>query len=157
MAIFSHLFRYRFCGVDMDEKEELNRAFEKAMEDFPNLPPEAVVDVNLDFLDSMGLTNEGEYINPNEAFERSFKVIEGQNRITLFNNQFVIWILPEILDGIPATYALIGLRDQEKVKLEVVFLAKGPFNSSRLVLRLLDRYLTEIQENEELIHKIEGG
>lgn len=141
----------------MDEKEELNRAFEKVMEDFPNLPSEAIVDVDLKFLDSMGLTNEGEYVNPNEAFERSFKVIEGHNRITLFNNQFVIWILPEIMDGTPATYALIGLRGDETVKLEVVFLAKGPFNSSRLVLRLLDRYLTEIQEIEELLHKIEGG
>jgi hypothetical protein len=141
----------------MDEKEELSVSFEKAMEEFPNIPSESIIEVNMDLLDSVGLTNEGEYVNPNEAFERSFKVIENANRITLFNNQFVIWIIPEILDGIPATYALIGLRESGGVKLEVVFLAKGPFNSSRLVLRLLDRYLTDIQENEELIHKIQRG
>lgn len=141
----------------MDEKEELGIAFEKAMEEFPNVPTESIIEVNMDLLDSVGLTNEGEYVNPNEAFERSFKVIENANRITLFNNQFVIWIIPEIMDGIPATYALIGLREKGGVKLEVVFLAKGPFNSSRLVLRLLDRYLTDIQENEDLIHKIQRG
>ena len=140
----------------MDEKEELELAFKKAMEEFPQLPSEALIEVDVKLLDSIGLTNEGEYVNPSEAFERSFKVMEGGSRITLYNQQFIIWIIPEILDGVPATYAFIGIRDKETVKLEVVFLAKGSFNSSRLVLRLLDRYLTEIQENEELIHRIGG-
>jgi hypothetical protein len=141
----------------MDEKEYLSEAFEKAMTEFPHLPAESIIEVNLDVLEEMGLTDEGEYINPSEAFERSFKVVENSNRITLYNSQFVVWVLPEIIDGTPATYALIGLREKGGVKLEVVFLARGPFNSSRLVLRLLDRYLTNIQELEEFIHKIEGG
>lgn len=141
----------------MDEKEELNRAFDKVMLEFPHQPPESIIEVNLDLLDSIGLTDEGEYINPDEAFERSFKVMESANRITLYNSQFVIWVIPELIGGMPATYALIGIRERDSVKLEVVFLARGPFNSSRLVLRLLDRYLTDIQENEEIIHKMEGG
>ena len=140
----------------MDEKEELNTAFEKAMESFPTMPPESIIEVNLDILQEMGLTGEGDYINPNEDFERSFKVLESSNRITLYNSQFVIWVIPEIIDGMPATYALIGLREKTGLKSEVVFLARGPFNSSRLVLRLLDRYLTDIQETEEFIHKIGG-
>lgn len=140
-----------------DEKEELNSGFEQAMKEFPHLPKEAIIEVDIKLLDSVGLTNEGEYTNPNEAFERSFKVMESGSRITLYNQQFVIWIIPELLDSIPATYALIALRDHEKMKLEVVFLARGAFNSSRLVLRLLDRYLAEIQENEEIIQRIGGS
>ncbi|MGK5595236.1 MAG: hypothetical protein ACSNEK_07765 [Parachlamydiaceae bacterium] len=109
--------------------------------------PDSIVDVNIETLSHLDLLN---YHKVSEStLTRYFHVIDSKNKITLVNDQFVVWIVPENNEGISKTTVLVALNQQGKPKVELAFIAKDVYNTSRLVLRLLEKFLFEIQENEE--------
>lgn len=87
-----------------------------------------------------------------------FHIIESPDKITLINDQFIVWIAPDRSGLYPVTYTLIALNrgEQEEPHLEAGFIASGVYNSSRLVLKTLEKFLLEIQENEQTLSKIKN-
>ena len=75
----------------------------------------------------------------------------GINEGALFNDQFVVWIVPQIFDHEPVTFALVGILAEEGIHLELVFATSGVYNTSKIVLKVLERLLEDIQENEEIL------
>lgn len=119
------------------------------------LPEEGILKVNLELLFNLDLLNFHNQSSPNVEFARYFCVIETEDKITLVNDEFVIWIVANLVDGSPTTHVLIGLNDQIRgPKLELAFFTSGVYNTSKLVLQIIERFLKEIKENEEFIKKI---
>lgn len=116
--------------------------------------PEGIFTVDLPLLASFDLLSFQHSYVADPSLTRYFHVIESSEKITLINEEFVIWIVTERLDNVPVTYTLIAINQDEYPHLEVAFAASGVYNSSLFVLRLLEKFLIDIQENERLLKKL---
>lgn len=140
----------------MDDLNILEEAYNKYIKSLSSWLPEGIIEVDIELLHKFKLLNfsQGKQ-QANDALTRYFQVIESNEKITLVNDHFVIWIVPENQNDNPTTYTLIALNVQDHPHLEMAFSTTGVYNSSRLVLRILEKFLTEIQENEELLKKFQ--
>lgn len=127
--------------------------FNKCIKDLNQCAHDGVIEVDLELLHKMDLLDfhPGKMKKEEDNLTRYFHVVESIEKITLINDDFVIWIVPESGSGVAVTYTLIALNQSEKLKLELVFATSGVYNNSWLVLRILEKFLIEIQENEALI------
>ncbi len=135
----------------MDKIAELDSSYEQFIRQLPDLIPDGIVHVDIQLLQQMGLLHEEFSSEHSPSLTRFFHVVESKEKITLFNEQFVIWIVPEKIYNESMTLILIALEAQGKPKLEMAFSMSGVYNTSRLVLRVLEKFLAEIQENEDTL------
>jgi hypothetical protein len=112
------------------------------------------MEVDLELLQRLELLDIEDEQDPMPSLTRSFQVIESPSKITLVNDEFVVWIVPEMIENEPQTYTFIALNNPVFPTLDLVFSTKGVYNTSRLVLRILEKLLQEIQENEQLMHSL---
>jgi hypothetical protein len=124
------------------------------LRNFDQLSQENFINVDLMVLNEFNLLHFHENITFDFGLTRYFQVIETPDKITLVNEEFVVWIVPENIAGKNVTYTIIALNGQKEPQLELVFSMSGVYNTSQLVLSVLEKMLFEIQENEELIKKI---
>lgn len=129
----------------------LDDFYKKYMSDLPHWLPDGIVEVDLALLHRLGLLKYHSVEKERFSLTRYFHVMESSEKITLLNEQFLIWIVPEQIDDVPATYTLICLNQASGPQLEIAFCTWGIYNSSRLVLRVLEKFLYEIQETEDLL------
>lgn len=136
---------------------DLESKYQEIMDDLETCNPDGIVTIDLQLLQSLGVLNQmdEEQENPKHPLTHYFHVLETQEKITLFNDQFVVWIVPQLLNDEPATFALVALSGDAGLSLEIIFATTGVYNTSRIVLQVLERYLEEIQENEELLAKLQ--
>lgn len=139
--------------MDKDTKN-LDNFFQKFIKDIKHWLPEGILDVDIELLHRLGLLKYHAPEKKNYNLTRYFHVIESQEKITLINEQFLIWIVPEKIDDISTTFTLIAINRPEGPQLETAFSTSGIYNSSRLVLRVLEKLLVEIQETEELLSSL---
>lgn len=139
----------------MDKIAELDSSYEQFIRRLPELIPDGITFVDLKLLQKLGLLYEELESDTSTSLTRFFHVVESKDKITLFNDQFVIWIVPEKVNNEPTTLVLVALDDHSKPKLEMAFSMTGIYNTSRLVLRVLEKFLSEIQENEDLLTHLE--
>ena len=137
----------------MDNLNLIEEHYKKFTSNILKYVPEGMLDVDLKMLEHFGLIHFQKVASAESGLTRYFHVIESQEKITLINEQFVIWIIPEKYEETSATYTLIALNQPESPKLEMAICHAGVYNTSRLVLRVLEKILFEIQENEELLLK----
>jgi len=138
----------------MDNISVLEVCYKKYISDLALWLPEGIVNVNLKLLYDMELLDYQNDDNHDPKLTRYFHVLETDEKITLINDEFVVWIVPDFVNEIPCTYTLIALNGEVQPKLELAFCTSGVYNTSKLVLRLLEKMLKDIQENEEFISKI---
>lgn len=131
--------------------------YKKYISDLSIWLPEGVIDVDLALLHRLGILKHHNEEKNHFSLTRYFHVSESLEKITLINEQFVIWIVPEKIDDIPKTYTLICLNYPAGPQLELAFCTWGIYNSSRLVLRILEKFLLEIQETEDLLTSLKKG
>ncbi|PJD96446.1 MAG: hypothetical protein CK425_05600 [Parachlamydia sp.] len=137
----------------MNKLTKLDQYFKKYMKELNHWLPDGVVQVDLALLAEFELLDSFFDEKSTPALTRYFHVVESFEKITLINDQFVIWIVPEKAE-IPRTLILIALNYPDHLDLEIAFMTKGVYNTSRLVLRILEKFLFEIQENEELLKRM---
>jgi hypothetical protein len=118
--------------------------------------PDGVIQVDLRLLNEMGLLNSTELEHSiNEAnLTLYFHIIETPDKVTLFNEQFAIWIVPQLVDEIPTTTTLIALIQTSKPRLEIVYQTTGVYNTPKYILKILQHFLTEVQDTEAVITAI---
>lgn len=121
--------------------------FKKFIRDMPVFLPEGAIEVDIDFLERLNLLKLDK--SHDTALTRFFNIVESQEKITLINDEFVIWIMPDSTKSVPHTLVLIALNHNGDLHLEVAFRASDIYNSSKLVLRILEKLLFDIQENED--------
>lgn len=134
--------------------EEYYNKFVKRLEKWI---PDSIYLVNLDLLHRYDLLHFGPQAlkGGDLVLDRYFHIAETPDKLTLVNDEFVIWIYPSDLNGDPATYVLIALNRQGVPQLETAFIASGIYNQSGLIMKLLEGILSEIHDNEQMLSKME--
>ena len=120
--------------------------------------PEGIYFINLELLHHFDLLHfqpSGNRKDP--ILTRYFQIIEFPEKITLINDEFVVWIIPDKVDNISMTHTLIALMPPsgQEPQLEVAFVASGVYNTSKIVLNVLEKFLVEIQETEKTLSRFQ--
>jgi hypothetical protein len=116
--------------------------------------PEGIQTVDLRLLQKLDLLHIYRPESQAPPLTRYFHIIESPEKITLINDEFVVWIIPDKIDHIPVTFTLIALNKEDYPHLELAFVSSGIYNTSKFVLRILEKFLLDIQENETLIKNL---
>jgi hypothetical protein len=137
----------------VDTPENYEEQYQYFMYDLPSCAPDGIINIDLAFLHSIGLLKCSEVESDlARSLTNYFHVVESWEKITLYNNKFVIWIVPRVIEGVPTTYTLISFAsDKDITNLEIVYSTSGIYNAPRLILRILEHFLKDIEENEHLI------
>jgi len=133
-------------------KDSLSFFYEKFVDDLTRGYTDGVEYVNLDFLYRCELLNF-QALKKN-SLTYFFQIIEDNEKVTLFNDQFAVWITPKRINSIPSTFVIVAVADHDMLRFEVAFSASGVYNSSSLVLQVLEYYLKEIQETQVFLSNI---
>lgn len=135
---------------------ELEDAFQNFIANLNDYIPDGIIEVNLQLLSELGLleVEQMQDDQSDEEFPHYFHVIETSDKVTLFNHQFAVWIVPKIIDGNPTTLTLISLITEDEPNLEIVFSTSGLYNAPKYVLKVLKSYLSEVLDTEAVISSI---
>ena len=135
---------------------QLEEAFVEFSQNLPKHAPDGVITVDLHLLHDLGLLQNGKFdqsISTDELMHY-FHVLETPDKVTLFNEQFVVWILPKVVKEIPLTLTFIGRVHPTKPNLELVFSTTGVYNTPKFILKVLEHFLTEVIDTEAIISSI---
>lgn len=137
----------------MIKPEKLEQYYTKFIENPTYWVQDGIIDINLEMLKDWGLLNQTEEEEKllQDQFPFYFHVLENNNKVTLFNNQFIVWIVPDIIEDTPCTKVLIALIKENDLKLEIVYNTNGVYNTPKYVLKTLRHFLTEVIDTEEEI------
>ena len=141
----------------MENLALLDEYYKKYMGNINTWLPDGIIDVNLLLLQKLNLLEKQELSNQNSRITSYFHIIKTNKKITLINEKFMVGIVPERIDETVITYTLIALNTPGQPHPELAFMNQGVYNSSKLILNLLEKFLKEIQENEEMIKKLESA
>lgn len=134
--------------------QQLNEFFNKYIVNLENLLPDSIYILNLELLHHFDLLHFQPQPDSklDQGISKRFNIIETHEKVTLVNDEFIIWMYPDKSENTTLTYTLIALnRGEKEPQLEAAFIAAGVFNSSKLVLRVLEKFLSEIHELESLL------
>ncbi len=139
--------------LDPVQIEASYRAF---TENLSNWAHDGVLQINLQALHELGLlTSLQEEQGDPEDLSQYFHIVESIEKVTLFNDQFIVWITPKMDDNQPITYVMIALNQQGTPHLEIVFSTTGIYNTPRYVLKILQHFLADTLETEATLTSIE--
>jgi hypothetical protein len=117
---------------------------------------DGIITVDLPFLQGSGLLSAlQEGSQEPEDLTQYFHVVESIEKVTLFNEQFVVWIIPRMEEEKALTYVLIASSQGEKVQLEIVFVTQGVYNTPRYVLKVLQHFLIDMLDTEATLTSFE--
>lgn len=136
---------------------QLDEAFNEFVSNISSWIPEGIIEVNMELLEELGLLQNAKFEDEDDSTDQLphyFHVIETSEKVTLFNHQFVVWIVPKVIDDVSITLVFIALLTSEKPHLEIVFSTGGVYNTPKYVLKILRHYLTEVIDTEEAISSI---
>lgn len=139
----------------MNHPHYFEEIYKRYIHHLPEYLPDGVIDMNLPLLQKMHLLDSETPVIPSpHALTHYFQVIETDEKITLLNEQFVVWIVPSQTETENSTRVFIALQQTQGPHLEMAFSVSGVYNTSRLLLRILEKYLEEIYENEECLGQL---
>lgn len=135
---------------------QIEEAYKEFVGNLGNWVHDGVQHIDLTFLHETNLlaSLQDDKGDPDDLTQY-FHVIESVEKVTLFNEQFVIWIIPKVESEAPVTYVMIALNHQEKPHLEIVFTTHGVYNTPRYVLKVLQHFLVDMLETEETLTSFE--
>jgi hypothetical protein len=134
----------------MNDPVELEEKFQIYIGDLAKYAPDGVLEVDTQTLEELDVT-ENTSIKEEDPHSHSFYVIESEEKLTLFNDKYLVWIVPQVEGDSTKTFTLIALNTPKIQPLELVFTTSGVYNQSGLVLQLLEKYLEQISENQKLM------
>lgn len=139
---------------------DIEQAFREYAKDIERSAPDWIIRIDLELLQREGILSSNEsFLQDSRGVEEKiaerFHVIESPEKVTLFNEQFSVWIVPRVVSGRPETYTLVAVNRETKPHLELVFATTGVFNTPSHILKVLEHYLEEVLENEAFIQRIQ--
>lgn len=135
---------------------QIEEAFKELMGAMPKCAHDGVIFVDLRYLHELGIlrTLQEDKSSPDDLTQY-FHIIESVEKVTLFNDQFIVWIIPKVDQNIPTTLVLIALSHQDKPRLEIVFTTAGVYNTPHYVLKIMQYFLLDVLETEETVLTME--
>src|SRR3990167_3774317 len=140
----------------MIDPKKLDKFYSTFIKDLNKSLVDEIIDVSEPLLKSLHLLDKtpADEKEIQSQFPFYLHVIETEEKVTLFNQQFVVWIIPKVIDDMPRTLTMIALQQNKSLKLELIFSTRGKFNTPKFVLRILRHYLIEVLDTEEEIASI---
>lgn len=140
----------------MINPNQLEDAYREFSQNLAKWVPDGVITVNIALLNDLGLLSNAQLEQnlTTDNLSHYFHVIETIDKVTLFNDQFAIWIVPKTVDSLSSTTTFIALVANNKPHLEIVFSTTGVYNTPKYILKILQHFLTEVQDTEALISSI---
>lgn len=138
----------------MLSEKELNTYYDYLTHNTSELLPDGVIDVDLKLLQSLNVLSP--LSTPQASTTKELlQTIETGGKVTLFNEHFVLWIVPQCEVSPPSTTVIVARCLNNSIKPEVAFKTTGIHNQSKTILQLIDRYLVDIQETENVVEQFE--
>ncbi|MBT3394007.1 MAG: hypothetical protein HN411_02710 [Waddliaceae bacterium] len=140
----------------MEAPTNLKASYHECLESLSHMAPDDIISVDLELLHSLDLVDQLILHNrrPSE-FNAMFHIIESSEKITLFNERFLIWLVPQYVEDCPVTFVMIASNTEGSPNsLEMVFSTSGIYNSSFLILRILEKLLFDIKENDVIFSSL---
>lgn len=136
---------------------QLEESFQEFSKNFGKSVPDGIIPVNLGLLHDLGLLHHEQFDqNASDNFTHFFHVVETQEKVTLYNEQFAVWIVPKLIDELPTTLTFIALLSgHSKPHLEIAFSTAGVYNTPRYILKVLQHFITEVIDTEAVISSID--
>ena len=131
---------------------QIENLFKEYIKNLSCLIPDGIIPISINLLHELGII---ERFNEENEFMQYFHVIESAEKVTLFNEQFVVWIVPRMERETPTTFILISLNHQDNLNLEIVFSTSGVYNTPRYVLKILQHFLLDVLETEATLLSME--
>lgn len=140
----------------MQDPLQLEEAFKEFSENLKKWVPDGIINIDFIALNEMGLLNHEELDqSPNDTITQHFHVVESQDKVTLFNEQFAIWIVPKLTEQqTTTTLSYVARLQQNKPHLELVFSTAGVYNTPKYILKVLEYFLREVIDTEAIISSI---
>ncbi len=133
----------------------LEESFQGFVKELSKWLPDGITEINLSVMHHLGLLSQAHLEQKNsDAINHYFHVIETPEKITLFNEQFAIWIVPQNADNQSKTLTFISLLNNIAPHLEIVFSTEGVYNTPKYIMKILQHYLTEVLDIEAVIASI---
>lgn len=135
---------------------QIEQSYKDFMGNLPGCAHDGVLSINLGFLYDQGLLGSlTASDDETEDLTQYFHVIESPEKVTLFNEHFIVWIVPKMEEEQPVTFVLIANHQEDKANLEIVFTTYGVYNSPRYVLKVLQHFLSDMLETEATLISFE--
>ena len=141
--------------VDAMNPIQLEEAYKDFSENLTKWAPDGCIEVNLQLLQNLGLLKDWEASSGPEFLTQQFHVVETHEKVTLFNEQFVVWIIPQPQMQIPSTLVMLALIQQKKPHLEIIYSTSGVYNTPKYILKLLQHFMAEVVDTESVISLID--
>lgn len=134
---------------------DLEEAYHEFSANFKKWAPDGIIQINLETLCEMGLLNRDDFDEeePDEVTQY-FHVTETADKITLHNEKFAIWIVPKLVNNVPTTHTYISQLQKKKPHLELVYATAGVYNTPKFILKVLQHFLIEVIDTDEVISSI---
>lgn len=134
--------------------DQLDAYFETLSQNTPDFLPDGILDINLKTLHSLHLLTDEPATDELQA-SHMLQAVESEGRITLFNDRFALWIVPQVGAEPCSTVVYVATHREGELKAEMGFRTSGIHNKSKTILRLIDRFLADIQETDSLLSDLE--
>ena len=135
--------------------EELDAFFDTMSNNVSEMLPDGILDITVKTLHNLRLLGEEPLEEGNEPVAHLLQAIESGGKITLFNDRFVLWIVPQQDVSPSSTIVYVAQHFDETIKPELGFRTTGIHNRSKTILKLIDKFLSEIQETDSVISNFE--
>lgn len=135
---------------------QIEEAFNEFSQNLNKHAPDGVINVDINMLNELGLLKHDKFdqATSHEELMHYFHVLETPDKVTLFNEQFVVWIVPKMVQEASMTMTFIGLTQNNKLHLELVFSTSGVYNTPKFILKVLEHFITEVIDTEAIISSI---
>lgn len=134
---------------------KLDEAYQEFSQNLQKWIPDGIISVNLELLNELGLLDNTHFEQPApDNLSHLFHVVETPDKITLYNDQFAIWIVPKSDEVSSSTITFIALLTTNKPHLEIVFSTTGVYNSPKYILKVLQNFLSDVIDTEATIAAI---
>ena len=135
---------------------QIEEAYKSFINNLPESIHDGILSIDLHFLHETGLLKHLQDSQDDaDDLTQYFHVIETPEKVTLFNEQFIVWILPKMNGEQPITLVLIALNHADKPHLEIVFTTCGVYNTPRYVLKILQHFFVDMIETEATLTAFE--
>lgn len=135
----------------------LEEAYLEFSKDLSKWIHDGIIQVDMKLLSDLGMLSNAELEQgvSDAHLNHYFHIIETDDKVTLFNEQFAIWIVPELVQETPTTTTLIALLQGEKPHLEIAYTNSGVYNTPKYILKILQHFISEVQDTEAVISSID--
>ena len=134
---------------------QLEESFKEFSQNIQKWAPDGIIPVDLLLLEQLGLLNNAKIDRPaSDTITHYFHVIETTDKVTLFNEQFAVWIVPHNAEDSSSTVTYIALIQGSRPHLEIIFTASGVYNTPKYILKILEHFLSEVLDTEAIISSI---